>query len=601
MPLATLGPVYQTFGQQLPWWLAATLAAAAALWRASGLLERASTARIGSSAADVSSALVRPMAGKRDWLILFLGCAVLLIVIDFFGFSRGFFRADDFAFIQDAREPQPFGRYLMMYHNDHSLPLYRLQVWVVLRVLGNAASADALAAAFNLVGFATYLALLLSGCWVLHELGSRRLVLAMFCVVVWTWPGWGEFTSGLYTITVYPQIGVLGFASIAYLLRAVRRRSCADVAWAIVATVLAAGLDVSGMWVFPAGLLLAALLHAHSPQRELRFFLAGALLAAIAAALFHLIGAPHEFAARELVQNPSGSTLRGSFVTTLVANGWRIPLSLLGGIGGLIMSAFLPPLLELLADKIPAGSSAAFLIIILEIAVAAVALWIAILAARKLAARDRLILVALGSIVFVLLAMIVLARSQFVHLPFLLWPAKYKAVPYCCLVLTTCFVIDRACARSAGGGWTYAKPLLFASAIALWLTLPQWFVEKAFAINVPWRTGGRYHNAWIAEARRHDFTALLSDARQLLRVTGRDELPLPKGFAGYDRYPFLEVGHGIYGACFLPGDLFGVGSDLSAKITLMPPSFAPPSDIQAAPKQIPRMAPLFIQNPGDSS
>ena len=111
--------------------------------------------------------------------------------------------------------------------------------------------ASALAAIFNLANFLTYLGVLLAGCWLLAELSARRVTLAAFALFAWLWPGWGEFTSGLYTISVYPQTMIFGFAAVALWLRGMPGPARGWIGLSLLAAAGSASLDISGVWIFP--------------------------------------------------------------------------------------------------------------------------------------------------------------------------------------------------------------------------------------------------------------------------------------------------------------------------------------------------------------
>ena len=217
---------------------------------------------------------------RMEWLAVATGCGVLLAISDFHGFSIGFFRYDDFAFVQDARDGPDILEYLGLYHNDHALPLFRIEIMALVMLCGKAFSAFQLASLFNTLAALTFFGLLLSGCWLLSGLDVRRLGIACFCVVLWMWPSWGEFTSGFYTILIYPQTVVFGFISIGSVLHAIRTRSRGLWVLALITSAAAPLVDVSGVWVFPILLAIVWAKRDEVARINYRRFLVGLFIVA---------------------------------------------------------------------------------------------------------------------------------------------------------------------------------------------------------------------------------------------------------------------------------------------------------------------------------
>lgn len=173
--------------------------------------------------------------------------AVVLLTALFHGQSlwRGYHRWDDFAFLQMADRTAVTANVLAP-HNDHLLPLWRLQVEALHALLGLAPVGYI---ALTLICFAAVL-LLLERCLASRAVGieGRWLTLAL----VSSWSSWAEFTSGYFTLTVYLQLAILFFLALEVERRA-RATGAARWRWLLgLLCLIAVGLDVSGFWVVVA-------------------------------------------------------------------------------------------------------------------------------------------------------------------------------------------------------------------------------------------------------------------------------------------------------------------------------------------------------------
>jgi hypothetical protein len=529
----------------------------------------------------------------RDWILILLGCVGLLLAFDFHGFTRGFFREDDFAFVQDAREALPLSQQIGLYHADHSLPLYRVEVWSLVRLCGPRARAWDLAAAFNTVNFLTYLGVLLGGCWVLAELSARRAILAAFCLLVWLWPPWGEFTSGFYTISVYPQTLVFGFAAVAAELRGMRSSRGSWLGLSILAATVSAGLDISGVWVFPALAAFAWSARARPGRKTpVGFLFALAAVFALAAA-YHLVLAQHPLAGRELVQNPGANLLAFGRPRIALLLSWKTVRGVISGLGGTLLSAVAPPAVQVLNRNFGAHPGYGTVLVWADLAATlgtGAVLW---RYARKLEPPDQRVFLAVLWPVVLLVGMPVAARPGIVTVPGLLWPTKYLAVPYSWLVLAGVFLVDRL---GFGGPTRSGQTLRRLAAIAcigVWLTVSQWGLERSLALTFAWFPGGRYHNSHLAARRRADFAAFQGDLERLASLTGTPTLALPPPNGGFVHFPYLEQGSSlVHGSNYIFTDLLAVAPNVPIKIIAAPAESISPATWEAL-RRIPDLDAFF--------
>lgn len=543
----------------------------------------------GTTHAQLAAVAAQPLEGRRCWLVAAVLIAGLLLIVDGRGFAHGFFRYDDFAFVADARTAGSFGEYLRMYHNDHSLPLYRLQVWSLLKLAGPESSAAQLAVLFNLSAFVTFFLLLGSGLWVLTLLGVGRLAAACFVALLWFWPGWGEFVAGFYTLLGYPQTVVLGFAALGVLLHFSQKGGTLPVVGLFLLTLACTLLILPGVWAVPALLAFALALPGTVPPARRRLALAAVAAAGVVALVYHAGIAPHAFTPRELVQNPSGGLANTSVMHNLRQYGLMMPVRFLSGLGGVFVSGAVPPLLERLPlrPQFTAGWNTA-------VSAAEIAGCIAVVGAGLALLRgpDRRWLLAAGVALAVPVAMVVLARVNLADMPGSFWPAKYKCISYCWFALAVALLLDRRfrLQRTAGAPLLATALLLGATA---WACLAEQQLERRLALQLPWWAGGREHNVAMARLRRDDYARLLADTGQLATALRTTSVSLPAGTVVAEPYPSLELGtDAVRGANYQFLDLYALGGDRSWSVQRAPVNQLD-EPTQRALAGIPRLARLY--------
>jgi hypothetical protein len=592
------GALYGRVAHFAPRWAALTVAVLGATialgrWRC-----RRSPAAPTPRSSRLAAYLLGRSAGGRDRLVILLGCAGLLLALDYDGFTEGFFRQDDFAFVQDAREGIPLMRQIRLYHNDHSLPLYRVEVSAMVAAAGPGASASGLAAIFNLANFLTYLGVLLGGCWVLAELSARRATLAAFALFAWLWPGWGEFTSGLYTISVYPQTMLFGFAAVALWLRGARTGRGAWFGLGLLAAAGSASLDISGVWIFPVLAAFAWADRGRPDRKSSGVALAGLAVVFALAAAYHLVLAKHSLVGRELVQNPQARLLSYGRPQIAALLSWKTVRAMIFGLGGTILSTFTSPVLQILGPHLDNHPLYGSLFAWADLGATAGLALIFWKYARRLPTVDRrLFLAALWPVVLAT-GMSVVARPLVVGQPGLLWPTKYFPLPYCWLVLAAVLLVDRLAFRDPAAAGRALRRLGSVAILGVWLCLSQWYLERAMALTFPWMPGGRYHNSHVAVLRRADFAAFQGDTARLAALAGTTRLALPKPTGGFWYYPFLEEGEDRrYGSTYYFADLLAVAPEDPVTLSARPLAAVPPATL-AALRRIPELDGFFESETG---
>lgn len=400
------GDAWQRLYGFLPWWFLATCAwgaVAFALWRVFGSRSHALWPRAAQRFGSV-----------RGLAILVGYCGLLLAVCDSSGFLHGFFRQDDFSFLQVTREDPGIGQQMLLLHNDHLYPLYRLQVWLLVQLAGPNADAPTLAAWFNGFNYLACVSLLLAGCWTLHELGASRTSLFAFAFFTWLWPGWGEFTAGFYTLSAYLQIQALAFGATAAVLRGLKRGSPG---WLGIGLLLAATASLIGTAGVSVGLAVGtvALAGFRGSARPVaaRKFLLGLAALFILVGAFYFFAGRHERTARELVQNPGAVSLGLSTFMGFIVQFPAVCLAGVSAIPGVMLSLVTPTFLQMAVNGEQVAPALYRSFLVLQVLVPVILVLIGVRRWPRLRTVDRPLALALALNALLCFGMVLLARTVY--------------------------------------------------------------------------------------------------------------------------------------------------------------------------------------------
>ena len=397
---------------------------------------------------------------------------------------RGYFRLDDFAFLH-ANGGLPLRQLLLLPHNEHFLPMWRLEV----------AALDALFGihpmgwiAFGLVVFALMLFFVQR---VLLAWGVAEAGRAVAVVAIGGWSQWGEILSGYFTLLLWIQLMV--FACAAFLLQ--RRISSGpphsrDVSALGLLLAATAGFGEAALWV-PVAVLIVAMVDVFAdtrtgmPLRDAvrprRWPIAlASVIVAIAASLYVLA-----------LSRAGPELMRASHASAVVSLGTRFMLLL-----KFLADVTLAPWRVLHTAPIPAWSAAALraVVTMATVAMLLAQLWVS-------APRLRRAAVACALIIGFYALLVTLGR------PFDpgVWPAKHIGVPFVFLAMLTALatqaLIERTPARKV-------RALPFALCAAFFLVMQ--LATETFAMHRGWPEGRR--EEWIIAGRRRAAIAALRDS-----------------------------------------------------------------------------------------
>lgn len=184
---------------------------------------------------------------------LWLGIVVVVVLLtDGLSIPFGYFESDDFDLLV-ANRVLPFPEQLVTTHNDHSLPLLRLEVLLMEKCFGSQA------VFYNVAVLISFAALLTAGGLLLFEMGASRLTALLFLSLCVGWTLWSDFTTGEYILQKYMQITTAGLLAVRAALRWNRTGHRRDAVCAASCVAFAGLMNVSGFWV-PCAWLAASFL-----------------------------------------------------------------------------------------------------------------------------------------------------------------------------------------------------------------------------------------------------------------------------------------------------------------------------------------------------
>ncbi|HEY1793310.1 MAG TPA: hypothetical protein VGG34_10365 [Opitutaceae bacterium] len=483
----------------------------------------------------------------RGAIATVLFCTALVVAVDGRGFVHGFFRQDDFSFLAVARSPKGLGEQMHLYHNDHLYPLYRLEVWALVRVAGAAATVRELSIVFNLANFLSCTGLLIAGCWMLHEIGASRMVAFLAALMIWMWPGWGEFTAGYYTLSAYVQVQALTFCAAASMLRGFRKGSNGWLASSLLLVTAAIGMNISGASSFACLFAIATAVLLGRPERRKKLYLV--LLAAVFVAVcgLYLGVLKHAYSPRELVQNPTGQPAGPEMIQFALHHPIAVARTAVSAPGGLIMNGLTPTFLQILSDR---GSLAPALrrsLVLMELLVAIAAAIYVGWRLSRVPAQKRFLIVAMAACAGISLALVVVARTSYaISTPATLWYPKYMLMPVCWLWMAIALFADSA--YFSVPGYLRAPGVLYAgAALGIWLTASYALWERTLIPgSVAYAPRGRWGNVENSLERRAHYEAVIGDLKAIAAAAGSSTVCLPDQALWrsdfYDQHSVLEWG-----------------------------------------------------------
>lgn len=474
-----------------------------------GLVSKISPEKAAAFWRNLSGCAVRRPENPSQWVSLIIFCAIVISAFDLTLFVNGSFRLDDFEFLRVANE-EPFWKQIFLTHGGHACALFRLEWLSLVTFFGPAVIV------FNIANFLGCLALLVAGCWLLAELGVGWLGTLAFVAVGWSWPGWGDFTSGYFTLTAYYQGVTLGFVALSCILHSGKTEDSRWIYWGCASMAGAAFMAIANAWVLVAAPAFAAvaLMEKNHRKNLLRPFVFSYAITLACFAIYLVVAFHNSWS---LGAHENGALDIPSSIVAVIS-----------GVSGVLLSFIV---------TIPIGVSIAPAYFRgIEWAVVIVTLGGGLAMARKLSPRDRLILASLALVLLTNVAMVVIARRPATNGFF--WPAKWTAISHCSAAITLGFMADRWFRLQRGHAAQTALKLT-AAILVVWMWSVFAMPAVGSSLKIP---AGRPNELAHAKARRADLVRLRQNLETLSVSLGERpvKLPLYEIEALWATFPYIE-------------------------------------------------------------
>ncbi len=394
---------------------------------------------------------------------------------------RGYFRADDFAFLH-ANGGLPLRDLLLLPHNEHILPFFRIEV-AALDALFGIHPLGWIVFSLAMFAFVLYLVQRLLFIW-----GAGATARLTAVVIIGGWSQWGELLAGYFTLVIWIQLMALTCAALLLRRRVLDQRRAGDVFALAGVALLALGFGEAALWV-PMALLIVCLIDAvadvragvapGAALRAQRWPLAIANGAIVFGAAFYIWALVHTGTS---VLHPAAAviplTTRGllafKFLAGVVLAPWRV------------------------LDSAPLPDTVAIALRVLVVVGTLTALLISFRSSDARLQRAAIACV----LIICLHALLVTGGRPFEPAE---WPAKHIGVPFIFFAMLVSLALQAAIERRG------SRPIIarsFAYAAALFLMLQM--ASETYALRRGWPSGRRAE--WVDAGRRRSAIALLRDS-----------------------------------------------------------------------------------------
>ncbi|MCM2375244.1 hypothetical protein [Aporhodopirellula aestuarii] len=175
----------------------------------------------------------------------FLIATVLLSILCWGAyFWNGYFRYDDFEVVSICGDGS-FWDQLFVVHGDHTLPLFRIEMWVLLQSFGTEPFV------YNLFYFLIFVAVPVVTFFLFREFRIGDGASYLFLVLFVTWLGWPHLVAGYYILSVYLQAVLFTSAAVLFLQKYLAMHRKRDAILSLVMASLALAIELAGVIVIP--------------------------------------------------------------------------------------------------------------------------------------------------------------------------------------------------------------------------------------------------------------------------------------------------------------------------------------------------------------
>jgi len=195
--------------------------------------------------------------GERTSKLLVVLGSLFFIVLNYKQIYNGFFLWDDFVFINNNLSL----KYLLEPVNDHTLPLFRLEMAVLFYLFGF------FSLPYNLFIVSIFIGIIIFSVEILKKFQVGIIGIATFLVLFIGFAQWRSYLSGFYAISIYLQSILFFLISCWLYLKWEERPRKFLLLFLFMSLCCAVLIDIAGIWTIPFWLLFTFVNHIYTNKK----------------------------------------------------------------------------------------------------------------------------------------------------------------------------------------------------------------------------------------------------------------------------------------------------------------------------------------------
>jgi hypothetical protein len=177
-------------------------------------------------------------------LMIFIGI-IFFLILNLKEIYNGFFLWDDFAFLANKLN----FNYLLIPQNDHTLPLFRLEMFILFKFFGF------FSLPYNLFIFSIFIGIIIFSIKLLRQFDVGYLGITTFLILFIGFAQWRSYLSGFYIISVYLQSVLFFLISVWLYSKWVKSPNNLYLFFLFIFLCFGVFIDIAGIWTLPFWLL----------------------------------------------------------------------------------------------------------------------------------------------------------------------------------------------------------------------------------------------------------------------------------------------------------------------------------------------------------
>lgn len=177
-------------------------------------------------------------------LMIFIGI-IFFLILNLKEIYNGFFLWDDFAFLTNKLN----FNYLLIPQNDHTLPLYRLEMFILFKFFGF------FSLPYNLFVYIIFIGIIIFSIKMLRHIDVGYLGISTFLILFIGFVQWRSYLSGFYTISIYLQSILFFLISCWLYLKWISSPNILYLFFLFISMCCGVLIDIAGIWTLPFWLL----------------------------------------------------------------------------------------------------------------------------------------------------------------------------------------------------------------------------------------------------------------------------------------------------------------------------------------------------------